>query len=284
MGWTVLCLLSSAAQAEPASLTNPSQAPRISIIIDDMGDQKEAGMRALRLPGAVTYAFLPHAPYSHALAETAHKLGKEVMLHLPMQAMDSNRLLGPGALTLNMSHSQFRKTLREDLDAIPHVAGINNHMGSLLTRHPGHMQWLMEEIEQRAGLYFIDSRTTHHTVAAQLAREHRIPARQRDVFLDDDPNPTAILYQLERLIDKAGRQGSAIGIGHPYDSTLSMLNVMIPQLAQAGIALVPVSELIHDSRVTHAAQQPGMTSPGPLVYNTAVMEAASAAPQPPAQR
>ncbi len=241
-------------------------------------------MRALQLPGAVTYAFLPHTPHSHALAETAYQLGKEVMLHLPMQAMDSNRLLGPGALTLDMSRSRFRKTLREDLDAIPHVAGINNHMGSLLTRHPGHMQWLMEEIEQRAGLYFIYSRTTRHTVAAQLAREHRIPARQRDVFLDDDPNPTAILYQFKRLIDKAGRQGSAIGIGHPYDSTLTVLSVMIPQLAQAGIALVPVSELTHDSRVTHAAQQPGMTSPGTLVYNTAAMEAASAAPQPPAQR
>lgn len=240
-------------------------------------------MRALQLPGAVTYAFLPHTPHSHSLAETAHKLGKEVMLHLPMQAMDSNRLLGPGALTLDMSRSRFRKTLRENLDAIPHVAGINNHMGSLLTRHPGHMQWLMEEIEQRAGLYFIDSRTTPHTVAAQLAREHRIPARQRDVFLDDDPNPTAILYQLKRLIDKAGRQGSAIGIGHPYGSTLTMLNVMIPRLAQAGIALVPVSELTHDSRLTHAAQQTGMTPPGPLVYNTATMEAASAAPQPPAQ-
>ncbi len=262
-GGVALLLFTLSAQAE----TDIAATMRISIIIDDMGDQREAGLRALDLPGAVTYAFLPHTPHARSLAESAHRLGKEVMLHLPMQAMESNHFLGPGALTLDMSRHQFRTTLRQDLNAVPHVAGINNHMGSLLTRHPGHMQWLMEELTQRVGLYFVDSRTTHHSVAAQLAREHNIPARQRDVFLDDDPSPDAILHQFKRLINKAVRQGSAIGIGHPYDSTLTVLSVMIPQLARAGIALVPVSTLLQDSPDTQWARPAG-APPGPLVYNT----------------
>lgn len=269
MTWLVRCaalflfVFSTQIQAET------DQPIRISIIIDDMGFQQDAGLRAIQLPGAITYAFLPHTPYSHSLANTAHNQGKEVMLHLPMQAMGSNHL-GPGGLTLDMNRKLFRETLIADLASVPHVAGINNHMGSLLTRHPGHMQWLMEEIRQLESLFFIDSRTTHHSVASKLANEHQIPARQRDVFLDDDPSPEAVINQFNRLIEKANRQGSAIGIGHPYDSTVSVLAVMIPQLKNMDIELVPVSQLVYQSTTVRMAKDvpPPVSPPGPLVFNT----------------
>ncbi len=231
-----------------------------------MGSQLNAGLLALQLPGAITYAFLPHTPHSRNLANAAHHLNKEVMLHLPMQAMGANKL-GPGGLTLNMSRSQFSRTFLSDLKAIPHVVGINNHMGSLLTRHPGHMKWLMEEIKQHDNLYFIDSRTTHHTVANQLARESKIPSRQRDVFLDDDPSPQAITKQFELLLKKANKNGSAIGIGHPYKNTLTILSQLIPQLKDQNIKLVPASQLVYQAPIIRLAIENNLT-PGPLVLKT----------------
>jgi len=231
-----------------------------------MGGQLDAGLRALQLPGAVTYAFLPHTPHSRSLANAAHHLNREVMLHLPMQAMGSNKL-GPGGLTLNMSRAQFNQTFLSDLKAVPHVVGINNHMGSLLTRHPGHMKWLMEEIKQQDNLYFIDSRTTHHTVANQLAHESQIPSRQRDVFLDDNPSPAAITKQFELLIKKANKLGSAIGIGHPYENTLTILSQLIPQLKDQNIKLVPASQLVHQTPTTRMAIEDS-PPPGPLVLKT----------------
>lgn len=251
-----------------ASLTHASdkQAAQISIIIDDMGDQLNAGLQALQLPGAVTYAFLPHTPYSRSLANAAYGLNREVMLHLPMQAIGSNKL-GPGGLTLDMSRTQFNQTFLNDLKAIPHVTGINNHMGSLLTRHPGHMKWLMEEIKQQDGLFFIDSRTTHLTVANQIANEFNIPTQQRDVFLDDDPSPAAISKQFKRLIKKANQRGSAIGIGHPYESTLTILSQLIPGLKQQNITLVPASQLVRRTPTTRMAKEHN-PPPGPLVLNT----------------
>ncbi|HKJ75984.1 MAG TPA: divergent polysaccharide deacetylase family protein, partial [Gammaproteobacteria bacterium] len=104
--------------------------PAVAIIIDDLGDRLDAGERALALPGPLTYSFLPHTPYSARLARRAHALGKEVMLHLPMEAVAGNRL-GPGAVTLHMNQAQLLRTVRSDLAAVPHVRGINNHMGSL---------------------------------------------------------------------------------------------------------------------------------------------------------
>lgn len=241
-GWAFLLFgLSGLARAETPLIDHPQ--PRVAIVIDDLGDQWRAGKRAIALPGPLTYAILPHTSYGVRLADLAHKLGKEVMLHLPMQSVEA-KALGRGGLRLEMDRDRFIQTVREDIAAIPHLIGINNHMGSLLTQHPGHMQWLMEEIKRQGNLFFLDSRTTHLTVAEKIAAETGVPNSRRDVFLDDDPAPEAIAYQFERLIAKARRKGFAIGIGHPYESTMQLLEVMLPTLAVRDIQLVPISVLI----------------------------------------
>ncbi len=221
----------------------------VSIIIDDIGDHYNSGKRAINLPGPVTYAFLPHTPHSKQLADSAFSDGKEIMIHMPMQSMTERRL-GPGGLTLEMTHSEFDNALHAAIEAVPHAKGLNNHMGSLLTRHPGHMAWLMDGLKQYKIDYFIDSRTTHHTVAQQLAGEHGVPTRRRDVFLDDNPSPEAIAEQFQRLISVAQKKGQAIAIGHPYESTLTLLEEMIPKFEQLGLKLVPVSHLITSIQTT----------------------------------
>lgn len=232
--------------------------PVISIIIDDMGNHGGWGDAALAIPGAVTYAFLPHTPHADRLARQAHASGKEVMLHLPMQS-HVGYPLGPGALTLHMTEAAFRRTLDDDLDAIPHARGINNHMGSLLTRHPGAMAWLMQGMRARGNLFFIDSRTTLATVAQQLALEYQVPNARRDVFLDNDRHPEAIGRQFTRLLKRARRQGYAIGIGHPYPETSQVLAQRLGELQASGIRLIPVSEMIEYQRsrtLWHASSSP----------------------------
>lgn len=218
--------------------------PAIALIIDDLGNESVNAERALALPGALTYAFLPHTPHARRLAEAVHRSGREIMLHLPMESVEP-RALGPGGLSLDMTRGQLRATLAEGLASVPHVRGVNNHMGSLLTRHPGHMEWLMSDLAEPTRLYFVDSRTTHHTVAHRVAAEHGVPFIERDVFLDHERSDRAfVLQQWRRLIAEAHRQGIAVGIGHPYPVTLEVLEEMIPQLESEGIRLVPVSRLI----------------------------------------
>jgi len=218
----------------------------IGIIIDDLGNLNQRDTRAVHLPGAVTLSFLPQTPHAHELAQLAHRLNKEVMLHLPMESMEPQRL-GPGGLTLDMTASQFVHQLKLDIDSIPHVVGINNHMGSLLTQHPGHMQWLMQELRKRNDLYFIDSYTTNTSIAQQLANENWIPNFRRDVFLDHDRNPETIRFHFRRLIKKAKQNGSALGIGHPFPETMTVLEEELPKLQAQGIRLLPVSQLVRQS-------------------------------------
>jgi polysaccharide deacetylase 2 family uncharacterized protein YibQ len=236
--------------------------PVIAIIIDDVGNELQAGEEAVALPGPVTLAFLPHTPHAKSLARRAHGAGKEVMLHLPMESHTGNRL-GPGGLTLHMTEEDFRRSLKESLDSIPHVAGLNNHMGSLLTRHPGAMDWLMTGMQEYGDLFFIDSRTTLKTVAEQVAQEHQVPVARRDVFLDNDRNPAAIARQFRQLVRLARRQGYAIGIGHPYRETMEMLTQELPRLEAEGIHLIQASELVQlQGRKT---KWPESSSPSPKV-------------------
>lgn len=217
--------------------------PRIALIIDDLGDRPAEGERAVALPGPVAMAFLPHTPHARRLAEQAHAEGKEVMLHLPLQAVNGDAL-GPGAIMLDTQEGEFRARFAESLASVPHVTGVNTHMGSLLTRHPGHMRWLMSAITGNGALFFVDSFTAAESVALAFAHESGVAAARRDVFLDADPDLDAIAFQFARLVRLAHERGTAIGIGHPYPTTLEVLERELPRIAEHGVALVPVSEVI----------------------------------------
>lgn len=232
-------VLSGGAAAAPAGAV-----PRIAIIIDDLGYQLEVGQRSINLPGPVACAILPATPRATRLAQAAFANGKEVLLHLPLESMSEDSPTEPGGILLDMSRDELASTFSANLESVPHAIGVNSHRGSLLTRHPGHMGWLMEEIHTRGNLIFIDSYTTHQSVALQLAREFGIPAAKRDVFLDPDRSLETVEKEFSRLKEMAKKRGAAVGIGHPYPSTLALLEREIPGLRDDGIELVSISELV----------------------------------------
>ncbi|PHS72743.1 MAG: hypothetical protein COB22_03950 [Cycloclasticus sp.] len=216
----------------------------ISIIIDDMGYRLKEGVEAINLPAALTYALLPNAPHTEHLSKLARQQGKEIMLHMPMQAtLDESP--EQGVLALDMSEKQVVETMKKAFAKVPDAVGMNNHRGSLLTRHPGHMTWVMSEINKK-GIFFVDSRTSKKTVAEKVAKEFHVPVLRRDVFLDHEMDIASIERQLQKLIQIAKKQGRAIAIGHPHSVTLSVLNDALPRLKALNIEVVPVSEQIQD--------------------------------------
>jgi polysaccharide deacetylase 2 family uncharacterized protein YibQ len=249
-GWRIACAcwlacLSLAAVADSLDESSEQTLPAIALIIDDLGNQRAPGRRAVALPGPVACAFLPKGPFTPELARRAHTGHKEVMLHLPMQALETEaRKAEPGELTMDMTLSQFRATIEQDIAAVPYVSGLNNHQGSLLTRHPGNMAWLMQAISEHGKLFFVDSRTTSATVARQMAREYGIPNSERNVFLDNLAEPEAVRTKFRELVRKARRNGTALGIGHPHPATLKVLLEELNHLGDHGVQLIPVARLI----------------------------------------
>jgi uncharacterized protein len=216
---------------------------RIAILIDDMGDNRALGERALALPGAVSYAFLPHTAFAPSFARSVHRSGRDVLLHAPMESEAQQQLMGPGALTTTMTELDMRAQLRKNLASIPFVRGFNNHMGSVLTRDPTRMSWLLDEARAQS-LFFIDSRTTSNSVAGPTARKLGVPTVGRDIFLDHEDSNAAIERQFDRLLKLAQERGQALAIGHPRPATLRVLEQRLPTLAALGVELVPVSALL----------------------------------------
>ena len=216
-----------------------------SIIIDDLGNHLEYGMMAIELPGPVTLAFLPHTAYATELADMAHNSGKEIMLHLPLQSIRHHSNT-PGTLKLHMTHREFVLQLESNIASVPHIKGINNHMGSLLTQHPGHMDWLMSALASNRDFYFVDSRTTIKSVASLLANKYKVPHIERDIFLDPDFSRETIRREFTRFINRANQNGYAIAIAHPHPHTIQFIKEHIDELAEQGIKLVPVSRIIAD--------------------------------------
>lgn len=215
---------------------------KVAIIIDDIGYQK-ADPLLIKLPYALTFAVMPFTPQGQEMAALAAARNKEVMLHMPMEAVAQNHLLGKGALRQPMNRQQVQAALTEALTRVPQAVGVNNHMGSLYTSLAEPMDWTMQIVAQRR-LYFIDSKTTSRSAVPAAAARYGIPSRSRDIFLDNNKAYDAIDLQFSQLIALAKRQGSAIAIGHPYPETYAYLKKNLSRLAAQGIELVPASRLL----------------------------------------
>ncbi len=214
---------------------------KISIIIDDFGYSFEPGKQFADLPHPITMAVIPFTPYGNKIAKLAKTQDKEVMLHAPMETMATTKW--EKSLNVSMDEIEISAMINEMVQDIPHIKGVNNHGGSKLTQDKSRMDWIMAYLAEKQ-LYFVDSRTTAATIAADAALEANIPYSARDVFLDNNKSKELIRVQLHKLAQIALKQGRAIGIGHPYPETKDILLEELPKLSNERISVVEVSKLL----------------------------------------
>ena len=222
---------------------NPQDRPRIALIIDDIGYSASRAHHFLDLGTPITFSILPRLAHSRELAREIHEKGHEVMLHQPMEPRRSGIDPGPGALFVDFEADRIRGIMEENLEIVPFVAGVNNHMGSRFTECPAKIGPALSVAEKK-GLFFVDSLTTSRSVGYSTARRLNMDAACRNIFLDNIPEENTILSQLEKLKSYALRHGSAIGIGHPYRQTAQAVARFLEDFHAAGISLVQVSEVI----------------------------------------
>ncbi len=222
----------------------PRTRPVVSIIIDDMGYNKVISEKFCRLGAALTFSVFPHSPFKTSIIKTASDHGVEIMLHLPMEPNEYPRVNpGPGALLTTMAPDQLIAQLHRNLDDVPLAKGVNNHMGSRLTGSSYQMNQIFSILKKRQ-LFFVDSRTTAQTVAWQSARLLQVPFAQRDIFLDHVQERAFVEKQIQALIKTAKQHGEAVGIGHPFEVTYTVLRDMLPEIKKQ-VDMVPASRVVH---------------------------------------
>ncbi len=241
---------------------------KAAIIIDDLGTNLEMARHFWELEMPVTLAVLPYQRYSGQIARAAHRHGKEVILHLPMQPKDYPAVNpGTGALLLDMDRERVQAEIAQQLEALPGCVGVSNHMGSLFTERKEPMRWVLAVIAERR-LFFVDSLTTPNSSGRCVAAEQGVPFAQRTHFLDGDGSEDSIVRQLCGLVDSALREGGAVGIAHPSEDAFAALPKVAAAFAEKGIRLVPVSEMVSlnplsNARGTRAGSEPRPPIPDP---------------------
>jgi hypothetical protein len=231
----------------PALQAEPSPAYRVAIVFDDAGGSLADVEAIIGIGRPVALAVLPGLAYSEEVARRARSAGLEVLLHLPVEAHDDAKALGPGGVTVAMSDAEIQAAVRAGLTSVPGAVGVNNHMGSKGTADRRVVRAILEVVRDRH-LFFLDSRTTVDTVVEPVAAELGVPVARRLVFLDNDEDETAIREQVRRLIAVARQRGAAIAIGHAQRLTPRVVAAMVGEIEGAGVAIVPVSTLMQTGR------------------------------------
>lgn len=221
------------------------EAPVLAIIIDDWGYAASASEPLLAYPLPLTIAVLPHRIFSLEMSELAHVAGHEVILHQPMEALDTSLPLGAGGIYLGMDEAEIEAQLRENIASLPVVAGVNNHMGSRVTGDIETMTSVLQIVKE-LGLFFVDSRTTTASVVPEVALEVDLPFGVNNLFLDNENDVEQIKGQLRQGLRLAQQQGHAVAIGHVRSATADALWEMIPEILDSGVQLVPISGLLYN--------------------------------------
>ncbi|MFK7839639.1 MAG: divergent polysaccharide deacetylase family protein [Bdellovibrionales bacterium] len=223
---------------------NSDKTARIAIIIDDVGMNRKQSKAAVAIENApLTLAFLPYAPNLNRLTEPAIAAGHELIIHMPMEPLNSDVPLGSIALKDNMNADDARAMLGQAFESFDGYVGLNNHMGSKATQNHALMKVVMETLEDK-NLFYVDSKTISSSIAADAARKQGLRFAERDVFIDHEDSLDYARNALKRAEKVALSKGHAIAIGHPKSNTLQALREWIPTLEARGFEIVPVSELL----------------------------------------
>lgn len=225
----------------------PEGAPRLAIVIDDMGLAGVLSSEAVRdLPAGVTFSFLPYGAETGALALAAHTDGHEILIHMPMEPLPrtdgQEPDMGPHGLKVGMTNDAIEDNVVENIKGLKDLAvGVNNHMGSRFTAWPDGMRVVLSVL-QREGLMFLDSKTIAPTAVRKASAGLDLPVMERDVFLDHVPEVAEVRAELAKAVELAKKRGFAVAIGHPLPATLEVLNADLPEIVSSGVVLVPLTD------------------------------------------
>ncbi len=209
-----------------------------------MGGHIETAKHFLDLPYPVTLAVIPYLPASFETAKLSASLNRPFLLHMPMEPKGYPGINpGKGALLVRDS-ANARKLLEEALANVPGAAGLNNHMGSRATESPELMARVMEVLSAR-NMFFLDSMTSPKSAGVKAAQKAGIPYAARDVFIDNEKTVESVENRIGVAVAQAKKTGRAIIIGHGRPETLEALKRRTEKFSEAGIKIVPVTDLAH---------------------------------------
>lgn len=209
--------LEEATLAPKTDFSKP-KASLLAIVIDDFGGFDRNGVDDLlnsNIP--ITCAILPFVDNSDTDYQKALQGGKEVILHMPMQAHVNlpENWYGSVYIKNNDSPTTAIEKIKDCLKTMPQAKGFNIHIGSGASQNKELMTALYNYANTN-NLYFLDSRTILSDKCEEACASTGGIYLGRDIFLEPEHNRShvGVTSRLKQAVTLANEQGYAIVIGH----------------------------------------------------------------------
>lgn len=227
----------------PKQIAKPARGAKVAIVIDDFGYNTSNLNAFLEIKKPLTFSILPNLPHSRDIANAAKEHGYEVILHLPLESNRKDIKEEMNTIKSGEGRDEVVSRLAKDMESVPGLSGVSNHMGSKATEDKVLMSEIFAYLKKR-NLYFLDSLTSQKTICRETARETGLRFAKRDIFLDNVNTIESVEDRLAELEKLAFKRGYAIAICHDKKNTAIALSKMMPEMEKEGVEFVYLSELV----------------------------------------
>jgi len=222
------------------------QMPPILIIVDDFGYATGSLLQGFaELPPEVVFAILPDLQFTQAAIDKAAQYNRDVMIHIPMEAMGASIKPGERYIKRGMTEEDVFEMISAFYAQMPGAIAANQHMGSTTTADPVLMRYVLRSLD-KLGLVFLDSATTTNLVSPALSSEMGIRTMMRDIFLDVPDSSDSTLEEKIKILPRyRGRVEPIVIITHCHNRfKLEALQKFITQIKAMGYELISLSDAL----------------------------------------
>jgi len=219
--------------------------PLVAIVITGMGINEGTTLEAIStLPDNVTLAFAPYGRTLERTTAAARAGGHEIMLEIPMEPFDyPNSDPGPQTLLTGFPPKANLDRLFWLMARAGGYMGMINNLGARFTSSAADLAPFMEELGSR-GIGYLDDGSSNRSLSRQLANANQVPFGRATLLIDQNPSRSAILSQLQKLLETARSEGTAIGVISALPISINTIASWSAQLGEQNVELVPVSALM----------------------------------------
>jgi polysaccharide deacetylase 2 family uncharacterized protein YibQ len=223
--------------------------PRIAIVLGGLGIGATNTSDAIkRLPGPVTFAFLPYGGDIERQITLARGGGHEILLQIPMEPFDyPDNDPGPQTLLTSLDASQNVDRLQSLMARARGYVGVANFMGSRFSASEQALAPVLRETAKR-GLIYFDDGSAPRSLAGQIAGGSSLPFAKSDVAIDAVPSAAEIDRALGRLEVLARERGTAVGMANALPIAIDRIARWAKAVEARGVQLVPITAVVAKAR------------------------------------
>jgi polysaccharide deacetylase 2 family uncharacterized protein YibQ len=199
---------------------------------------------ALHVPFAV--AIVPGVREAETIFRSAHRRGREVVLHAPLEPINYPRIdPGPGTLLVTMKPAKIGSEVRRWLDQGRPVAAVANHMGSLATQDMTVMRAFYRELK-RSRVPFLHVNPAAGSVCKALASDMGVAYDEPDEVIDTEARSggAALERRWKAVLQEAHDRGALTVMVRATPATYAWLSRALDPKRLGDVDVVPLSALV----------------------------------------